>query len=161
MHRLAPAPREHALVDPRRDLPAHEIRELYPLLLVELEARLAQHLVLEVRWIPDRELRELLDHRPAEAALAARPPAQEIRCPELLDVLGQKGMIVRLERRLAEHMKERDGTGAAPVRAHQGVDFRLSHGATSSSRAVRARGPPRVYRRLACARPVMTRRSVE
>ncbi|WP_437679226.1 hypothetical protein [Sorangium sp. So ce131] len=40
-------------------------------------------------------------------------------------------MIVWLQRRLAEHMKERDGTGTAPVRAHQGIDLRLSHGVTS------------------------------
>ena len=46
------------------------------------------------------------------------------RCAQLGGVLQEKGMIIRLERRLTEDMKESHRTGPAPVRVHQRVDLR-------------------------------------
>src|SRR5262249_20384813 len=113
----------------RRDLAAQQIRELPPLVLVELEPRDVEDLVLEVRRIAEGQAGELPDHRAAEPLFAARPPAQEVGGAELVDVRRQERVIVRVEGRWPEDMKESHGTGTAPVRAHQGVNLRLTHDA--------------------------------
>ena len=140
---------EDALEDRSRDLAAHEIGELDPFGLAELEPRQAEDLVLEARRLLDGAARELADHRRGEALLAARAPAQEVRGAELVGVLEEEGVVVRLEGRLTKDVEEGHGTGTSLVRTHQGVDLRLAHGDLALPGSS---GPCRVRRRRARGR---------
>ena len=58
---------------------------------------------------------------------ASAKQEEQLRRAELIGVLEEEGLIVGLQPRLPEDVKEGHWTGAAPVREHQGVYLRLAH----------------------------------
>jgi hypothetical protein len=97
--------------------------------------------------------------RAREARRAARPPGEEIGHRERARVLAKKCVIVPLERRLPEDVKKCHGTGPAPMRTHQSLDFRSFHGhpLCRTDRGRREPSPLRCRYRLAFGSLVATR----
>jgi hypothetical protein len=146
----------HGVGDPA----LHERGKLDPLVLAQLDPRQIEHFELEAPRIVHGASGELPDHHRGDALFAARSPAEEIRGAELLHVLEKKGVVVRLERRLTEHVKKGHRTRTALVRYHQRVNFRLAHDDLNRT----GEQAPGVFSDLASsavAWPAMTCQSVE